>query len=376
MKRLRANTLKDHWDFFLHIGVTAGIAAGAFFALGFPPILTGLAIAGTLGIKLGLGPWISRAMHKAIGDEKAVSEREHWGDRFHLGHKIEDWVEKFSERMHLRSVPRALFTDKTQPVHTEKGLSGSFRNALRKELNTKANAFAFKHDDHGSVVVNTPIAEELDENELHGVVAHEVGHIAAGHHIKRDIAGYISSPAVLLTNLNHLVTALSSFKNFGLVWAGMMIGKAAGDFAEKQIGWRSYEPEEQEKIKNIKSVVRNVATIGLGALFGAPELMLAVGLNYLTTKAVSLSQKQYSRRKEFQADRIAAELTGDPEALSDGLHKITNHYKTYTNDFKPREDGILTRIFERINDIGKTHPNVYRRAEKLENMRLPALDIA
>jgi len=105
-------------------------------------------------------------------------------------------------------------------------------------------------------------------------------------------------------------------------------------------------------------------------------LMLAVGLNYLTTKAVGLSQKHYSRRKEFQADRIAAELTGNPEALSDGLRKINDHYRGYSYDSKPRQDSVLTRVFERIEDMDKTHPNVYRRAEKLENMRVPAFDAA
>ena len=308
MKRLRANTLKDHWDFFLHIGITGAITGAAFFALGFPPILTGLALAGTVGLQMGLGPAINRAMNKA-------------------------------------------------------------------------NAFAFKHHEQGSVVVNKPIADELEPEELRGVVAHEVGHIAAGHHIKRTISGFIASPAVLLTNLNQLVTTFSSIKNLGLVWAGQAIGKIAGDFIQERMGWSEEEPKQKAHITNTKQIFRNAATIGLAALFGAPDLILAVGLNYFTTKALSLNNKHYSRRKEFQADRIAGELTGEPEALSNGLYKVHDHHARGMTDYSPitprdKPPGILTAVFERFEDMGKTHPNVHRRSEKLLSMNVPSLDIA
>ncbi len=379
MKRLRANTLKDHWDFLLHIGVTGGIAAGAFFALGFPPILTGLAIAGTLGIKFGLGPMISRAMHKAISEERSETDLNGNPRKHPLARKIEGWVEEFTRRLDLDQTPQSLFANKTHPVYGDKGLTGIFRNMLREEYNKKANAFAFKHEEHGSVVVNGPIARELDERELRGVVAHEVGHIAAGHHVKRDFLSYLSTPAILLTGLNAVVTTFSSWKNFGLFYAANVIGGIAGGLVKIGMGLDEEIPQEKEFLKNTKSVVRNLAIAGLSVAFGAPDMLLAQGLNYFTTKALSLSGKHYSRRKEFQADRIAAELTGDPGALSDGLHRIMDHYKRDNLDYKPqkmREDNMITKVFERIADIGKTHPNVYRRSEKLLGMNGAPFDIA
>lgn len=398
MKHLRANTLKDHCNFLLHFGLTAGVAVGAFTTLGFPPIIGAIAIGVTAATKFALTPKVKRAFQEAIDEEKdnglgirtlnmdAMAEDVFSGRRRlnlndyiiekpSLTPKIQKWVDGFAHKLGMGTIPQAAVLERN-PVLFDRSdgekrtLKDALRVMLRDKFNQTANAFAFKNT-HGNVVLNAPIVESLNPRELRNVVGHEMGHLAAQHTAKREIMAWFSTPAKLLTTLNTLVTAFSSFKNAGYYFLGGAIGDIASGFVADRLGWSAQDPKDVPKIKGLKSAFNTAAITGLGAIGGAPDLVLAVGLNLATHTALDLIGKSYSRRNEFQADRIAAQLTGDPHSMKSALKTIGELHKKrdpFGSIVEEPRRGLLTVLFDRIYDLQKTHPSVERRCARLDHM--------
>lgn len=395
MKRLRVNTLKDHCNFLFHFGLTAGVATAAVVALGCPPILGAIAVTATAGIHFALNPKVGRAFQEAIDEEKKsrVSERavvdfdallrDHRRNvRIRLedyirppvprfNPRIQDWVEGFAQKLGMQETPNLLVMDNTSEgsPHGNKGLKGALREFLRTQFNQTANAFAFRHT-YGNVVLTGPIVEELNARELKGVVGHEMGHLAAHHTTKRQTMAMLSTPAKILTSLNYLVTAYSSWRTAGLSLAASAAGAIAAGFVAKKLGWSEEDKADKPKIQNLRSAFSSAAVMGAGIAFAAPDLALAAGINYAVNNTLTLIGKRYSRRIEFQADRIAADLTGDPQGLGRGLEKIMELHKRklHGNDNSPDKDKKLTGVFGRLNDLGETHPNTERRCARLAQM--------
>lgn len=394
MKPLRANTLKDHANFFLHIGLAAAATTGTFLTLGSPLVLGAVALGITAAVNLGLVGLIKEELQDAIDEERKAglkdkdtsylspSEKADYDYEKSKLAAVKGWVSKFAKLSGLEDIPEVLIISKksTQEAELEEvrdrimGTSSDkgFRGFLRKEFNKHANAFAFKHE-HGNVVLNNPLVNALDDRELAGVVAHEVGHLAAGHTDKQMTLGWIMTPARVMAGLNKIIVNFSSWKNFGLVWGANIITNVAGGLIAGMKGW---DPEEDErhkaKLNNYKHYIRAGVTAGLAVMFGAPDLLIATGISFATREATNFVQKRYSRRNEFHADRLAGELTGDPEGLSRGLEKIrTLHLKAepgFNHDHEAKEKGWLSSLFGRIKDLQATHPNVDRRTERLRSM--------
>lgn len=395
MKRLRANTLKDHCNFLLHFGLTAGVAAGAFVTLGFPPIISALAIGGTAAIHLALRPRVKRAFEQAIHEEKSnglgvqhIDAERLTKDLFlrrrlnledYVVHKpsilpkVERWVGDFAYRLGLKKIPHVAIMERSNPRLFESAgerdpLKDSIRTFLRDKFNQTANAFAFRHS-NGNIVLNEPIVENLPPQQLKGVVGHEIGHLAAGHNNKQQLMGILATPAKILTTLNLAVSAYSSFRTAGLFFLANAAGGFAAGIAGKLLGWSPENPRDKQKIKNLSSIFTAASVAGAGLMAGAPDLAIASGLSYATNTALNLISKRYSRCAEFQADRIAAELTGDPRGMARGLHAVRDmHYKHAGLPLPDDNPGFVKRAFDRFSDLMKTHPNVDRRCERLGRM--------
>src|SRR5438105_13560717 len=130
------------------------------------------------------------------------------------------------------------------------------------------NAFATgRNPSHASVAVTQGILNLLNDEELEGVLAHELGHVR-----NRDIL--ISSIAATLAG------AITYASRFGIFFGG-------GDRDDRRGG-------------------------ALGAL-----LMLI-----LAPIAAMLIQLAVSRSREYQADSTGAHLTGNPYALASALAKL------------------------------------------------------
>src|SRR6202167_1041419 len=139
--------------------------------------------------------------------------------------------------------------------------------------NESPNAFATgRNPQHASVAVTQGILNLLNDEELEGVLAHELGHVN-----NRDIL--ISSVAATVAGA---VTMLASMGRFAMIFGGM------GSDRENNRGG------------------------GFGAL-----LMLI-----LAPIAASLIQLAVSRSREYQADATGAHFTGNPYALASALGKL------------------------------------------------------
>jgi Zn-dependent protease with chaperone function len=375
MKRLRANTLKDHCNFLLHFGLTAGVAAGAVVALGCPPILGAISIGAAVGSHFITGRDRKRLFQAAMDEEKGNSsdrvivnkrslERGHhtrppplWASR------IQQWADGFASRLGMDPTPDIIILDHVDTANR------SFRTALKKVLNETANAYAFDHT-HGSVVLTAPIVEELNTRELKGVLGHEIGHLAANHTAKREALSFVSSATKILTTLNMLVTAYSGFRNAGVFLFGSAMGFMLADKLAGKIGLSEDDPDDKKTIKTLRRVFAVAAVGGAGVAFGAPDLALAAGIQLATSTALNLINKRYSRRMEFQADRISADLTGDPQGLGIGLERVMEKHRPESSqeDTEHTEKKILSGWFGRVADLNSKHPNVYRRCARLAQM--------
>ena len=181
------------------------------------------------------------------------------------------------------------------------------------------NAFATgRNPSHSSVAFTVGILKLMDDRELEGVVAHELGHVLNRDILTSSIAATI---AAAITQLSYMA---------------MFFGGRRDD--EDRGG-------------------------GLGALF-----MLILG-----PIAATLIQLAVSRTREYSADATSAKYTGTPYGLISGLEKLETWSKRIPMDATPATAhmfivkpfggaGGLTKLFS-------THPSTADRIARLQAMR-------
>src|SRR5438309_6099377 len=176
------------------------------------------------------------------------------------------------------------------------------------------NAFATgRNPQHASVAVTQGILNLLNDEELAGVLAHELGHVN-----NRDIL--ISSIAATIAG------AVTFLARFGLFFGG-------GDRNERRGG-------------------------GMGAL-----LMLI-----LAPIAAFLIQLAVSRSREYQADATGAHFTGNPYALASALAKLDAYSKRVPLVATPSTAHLfIIQPFLGMNfgSLFSTHPPIAKRIERL-----------
>src|SRR6204780_2989274 len=182
------------------------------------------------------------------------------------------------------------------------------------------NAFATgRNPSHASVAVTHGILGLLSDEELEGVLAHELGHVN-----NRDIL--ISSVAATLAGA---ITMLASMGR----WAMLFGGFGSGSRDRRDGG-------------------------GLAALF-----MLIVA-----PIAASLIQLAVSRSREYQADATGAHFTGNPYALASALAKIDAYARRLPLQATPSTAHLfIIQPFLGANfgNLFSTHPPIAKRIERL-----------
>lgn len=133
------------------------------------------------------------------------------------------------------------------------------------------NAFATGSKHHAAIALTDGLLRSITPRELTGVLGHEIAHIANEDLRVMGLADSISRLTHLLALLGQLAIVLSL--------PALLLGVA-------EVNWPA-----------------------LLLLAVAPQLAL-------------LAQLGLSRGREFDADRLAAELTGDPHGLASALAKI------------------------------------------------------
>jgi len=181
------------------------------------------------------------------------------------------------------------------------------------------NAFATgRNPSHASVAFTTGILQIMDDREIEGVVAHELGHV-----LHRDIL--ISSVAATIAAA---ITALARM--------AFWFGGRRGDDDDGGSAWG-----------------------GILMLILAPI-------------AAMLIQMAISRTREFDADEASAKYTGTPYNLVSALQKLETYSKQIPMEastatqhlfiIKPFTGGSFMRWFS-------THPSTEERIARLQAMR-------
>jgi heat shock protein HtpX len=182
------------------------------------------------------------------------------------------------------------------------------------------NAFATgRNPQHASVAVTQGILGLLNDDELEGVIAHELGHVR-----NRDIL--ISSIAATLAGA---ITWLANVAKWGMIFGGY-----GGDRDDRRGG----------------------GLAGLIMIFLAPF-------------AAMLIQLAVSRSREYGADDTGAHWTGNPYALASALAKIDAYSKQRPLVASPSTAHLfIIQPFlggMSFGNLFSTHPPTAKRIERL-----------
>jgi heat shock protein HtpX len=182
------------------------------------------------------------------------------------------------------------------------------------------NAFATgRNPGHASVAVTHGILSLLTDEELEGVLAHELGHVN-----NRDIL--ISSVAATIAGA---ITMLASMGR----WA-MLFGGFGGGSRDRRDG---------------------------GGLAGLIMLIVA-------PIAASLIQLAVSRSREYQADATGAHFTGNPYALASALQKLDAYSRRLPMQATPSTAHLFIiqpLLGMNFGNLFSTHPPIAKRIERL-----------
>lgn len=191
------------------------------------------------------------------------------------------------------------------------------------------NAFATGRDpQHASIAVTTGAIEQLQNEELEGVLAHELSHIS----------NYDIRLLTVVIVLVGVVTLLSDFF-FRLRWYG-------GSGSNRRSGGRNAN--------------------GILMLVGLVALILAPIVGKLIQLAVS-------RRREFLADASGSLMTRYPEGLARALEKIAaSNVAPMAHAHEATAHLYISSPFgaagQRLARLFSTHPPVAERIKALRNM--------
>lgn len=278
--------LKANLKIFSMLSVLTGLFIGAGFLVGGRGgMVIGLILAGIMNIG---SYWFSDKLVIKLYGAEEVSEEE--------DPELHDMVEKLADRAGIPK-PRV------------------FRNDMQVP-----NAFATgRNPEKGVVCVTEGLMDTLEEDEVRGVIAHELAHIR-----NRD------------TLINSVVATVAG---------------AVGIIAELAF-W--------------------------GAMFGGREeegdMISALVLMILTPLIATMIRMAVSRTMEFRADSGAVEISGEKEGLSSALQKISEASSRPLQRHASRAQEAGANLFisnpfsgDKITKWFSTHPPLEERLENIRN---------
>lgn len=189
------------------------------------------------------------------------------------------------------------------------------------------NAFATGRDEkHAAIVLNRGLIEKLEDEELEGVIAHELSHIK-----NKDIL--LGSVVVVLVS----VVAILSDYFLRLLW------------------WQRVN--ERDERNNFQAIL----------------FLLAIFVAVLAPIIATLIQFAISRKREFLADASAALLTRYPEGLARALEKISQDNTPLKRESLATAHLYIANPFKKKNwllNLFSTHPPVEERIKALREMAI------
>jgi len=189
------------------------------------------------------------------------------------------------------------------------------------------NAFATgRNPSHASVAVTQGLLELMDDEELEGVIAHELSHVRNYDILTSSIAATIAGA----------ITWLAQMGKWGMIFGG----------------WGGRDDRDRG---------------GGGGI--AALLML-----FLAPLAALLLQLGISRQREYQADASGAKMVGHPYGLARALEKLGAYNQRIPMEISPSTSALCIvapkTAGQFLANLFSTHPPLADRIEKLQTMAI------
>ena len=183
------------------------------------------------------------------------------------------------------------------------------------------NAFATgRNPKHAAVAVTTGLLDIMDNNELAGVIGHELGHVKHRDILIGTVAATFAGAIAFLANMAK--------------WTAIFGGNRDRD-------------EEG----------------------GSPIALL--GIAVFAPIAAMLVQMCVSRTREYKADAFGGQISGNPLYLANALRKLEMGVRRNHMDINPAMENmfIVSPLSgDKIASLFSTHPTTQDRIKKLEEM--------
>ena len=186
------------------------------------------------------------------------------------------------------------------------------------------NAFATgRNPSHAAVAVTEGLLKILNENEIEGVLAHEISHVRHYDILTGSIAAILAGAIAMLANF-------------------AKVGGIAGQSS--------------------------------GSRRGGGNAIVMLALAILMPIAATIIQMAISREREYKADKGAAYLTGHPEWLASALRKLESYSNSYVMQNASEQSAhmfIVNPFGSLTNKLGvlfRTHPSTSDRIAELERL--------
>ena len=182
------------------------------------------------------------------------------------------------------------------------------------------NAFATGRDpEHGVIAVTEGIMRLLPPEQLRGVLAHEMAHIAHRDILIQTVAGVLASA----------ITAIANMLQFSMIFG-------------------SARDEE-----------------------GNSNPLAAIAMMILGPLAAGLIQMAISRRREYMADAAGASYRADPMALAGALNNLDAYSRHITMQANPATENMFIvspLTGDSLRRMFSTHPPMEERIANLQEM--------
>ncbi len=185
------------------------------------------------------------------------------------------------------------------------------------------NAFATgRNPENAAVAASTGLLNRLSYEEVAGVMAHELAHIK-----NYDI--------LTMTVTATLAGAISMLANFAMFFGGSRDDEEGG---------------------------------------GGMGLVGSIAIMFLAPLAASVVQMAVSRTREYQADKVGAEICGQPLWLASALAKIANAAGREVNYAAERNPATAHMFIinplsgQRMDNLFSTHPDTQNRIDALQGL--------
>lgn len=182
------------------------------------------------------------------------------------------------------------------------------------------NAFATGRDpEHGVIAVTDGIMRLLPPEQLRGVLAHEMAHIAHRDILIQTVAGVLGSA----------ITAIANMLQFSMIFGGS---------------------RDEE---------------------GNSNPLAAIAMMILGPLAATLIQMAISRRREYMADAAGAEYCGDPLALAGALNNLDAYSRHIAMQANPATENMFIvspLTGDSMRRMFSTHPPMEERIANLQEM--------